>query len=408
MVRPDRAAAQRIWTSLNEFLQDYYVDGIVPFRTGLPLTDWWRGLEGKLKGGLNYALRDRRSSTRSSAFTGLNAQRLNLTQPPGHVAGPAELLHPGAARIQRATAMNPSTPSQEIAAFYGMVDMPLIKDRLRFIGGARLEYSYIKHRRLRAGGRSGQDVINDLDPLPGVSLVYTPRDDMNVRAAFSQTVSRPEFRELTPVFFTTLPGERALQGNPNLVTANITNYDLRWEWFFTPARARLGRLLLQGPQEPDRARHRHRCRRQRRPTSSSTTTAPPCGASSSRGARTSPSPSPWARKVDWLAPGRAASRRRAAADQRLDQPVADLRGLHPAAAVHRQGVAGARREVAAVRQPPYVVNAALEYDNTRWGIFRLLYNTIGPTIVAKGTQFSQASRWTTSRPRAAISSTSSG
>jgi len=35
-------------------------------------------------------------------------------------------------------------------------------------------------------------------------------------------------------------------------------------------------------------------------------------------------------------------------------------------------------------QASYVVNAALEYQNTTWGVWRLLYNTVGPYIVAAG------------------------
>jgi hypothetical protein len=56
---------------------------------------------------------------------------------------------------------------------------------------------------------------------------------MNVRASYSQTVARPESprarRDLPK-----LPGERERRGNPDLVQTDITSYDLRWEWFFSP------------------------------------------------------------------------------------------------------------------------------------------------------------------------------
>jgi len=57
---------------------------------------------------------------------------------------------------------------------------------------------------------------------------------MNVRASYSQTVARPEFRELAPATFPKIPGERERRGNPDLVQTDITSYDLRWEWFFSP------------------------------------------------------------------------------------------------------------------------------------------------------------------------------
>jgi outer membrane receptor protein involved in Fe transport len=57
---------------------------------------------------------------------------------------------------------------------------------------------------------------------------------MNVRASWSQSVSRPEFRELAPAEFPAQRGERSQFGNPLLIAANITNYDMRWEWFLSP------------------------------------------------------------------------------------------------------------------------------------------------------------------------------
>jgi outer membrane receptor protein involved in Fe transport len=102
------------------------------------------------------------------------------------------------------------------------------------VGGARVEYSLIQMDTF--------DVLGDplhvrkltVDPLPGVNLIYSPRDDMNVRASWSESVSRPEFRELAPVEFPAQRGELSTFGNPDLVQAEIKNYDLRWEWFFSP------------------------------------------------------------------------------------------------------------------------------------------------------------------------------
>jgi outer membrane receptor protein involved in Fe transport len=116
-----------------------------------------------------------------------------------------------------------------------MVDLPLWRDRLRFIGGARVEYSLI---RLDTADDQGNPLMvrkKNTDVLPGVNLVYSPRFDMNVRASWSKSVSRPEFRELSPVLFPEPRTFRSLVGNPDLVESKIKNYDLRWEWFFAPA-----------------------------------------------------------------------------------------------------------------------------------------------------------------------------
>jgi len=52
-----------------------------------------------------------------------------------------------------------------------------------------------------------------------------------VRAAFSQTVSRPEFRELAPFAFFDFSTVSVIYGNPDLRRALIRNYDARFEMF---------------------------------------------------------------------------------------------------------------------------------------------------------------------------------
>lgn len=384
---------QRIWTSLDEFLQDYYVDAIVPFRTGLPFTDVWSGLEGKLKAGINYAKRDREFLYQVfyTTGTGLNPDRLDLSLPPDTLLVPENYSTSGPFRFSRLS-YEPFDASQDIAAFYGMVDVPLIKDRLRVIGGTRLEYSYIQTDGFLRGVGPVGSILNTLDPLPGVNVVYTPREDMNIRAAWSQTVSRPEFRELTPVNFTTLPGERSLRGNPDLIESNITNWDLRWEWFFTPLELASAGFFYKDLENPIELM-----------------TGRDAGGSVSdvfvnfdratlwgfelEGRKNFGFVEPWARAVSWLQPlaphlADVEILVNVAINQSQTSKITDNPpGGYTPPPAYITKVAPAPGSAPLVAQPPFVVNAALEYTNARWGLFRLLYNTIGSSIVAKGTKF---------------------
>lgn len=56
--------------------------------------------------------------------------------------------------------------------------------------------------------------------------------DHQFRLGYSETVSRPDFRELSPAPFTNPLTGRDIIGNPDLKIAELTNYDLRWEWYF--------------------------------------------------------------------------------------------------------------------------------------------------------------------------------
>jgi outer membrane receptor protein involved in Fe transport len=73
--------------------------------------------------------------------------------------------------------------------------------------------------------------IANTDLLPAVNLTYELGDRTNIRAAFSQTLARPEFREISNFAFADYLGGQRVYGNPDLDQTNITNYDLRFETY---------------------------------------------------------------------------------------------------------------------------------------------------------------------------------
>ncbi len=73
--------------------------------------------------------------------------------------------------------------------------------------------------------------LETFDLLPGLNLTYRLTERMNLRAAVSRTVTRPDFRELAPFEFTDFVGGRTILGNPDLERTLINNYDFRWEVF---------------------------------------------------------------------------------------------------------------------------------------------------------------------------------
>jgi hypothetical protein len=217
----------RTYLGLDEYLTDSAVDVTVPFKTGLPFTDVWSGLPARFTFGPAYAYRRRLVEYRRFILQASNTQGLDLTQPPEVLLQPANVGTYFALR-EDTRPDDEFSATQEIAALYGMLELPLLADRLKIVGGVRTEYSYITATSRR------QTALNDLDPLPGVNLIYSPRDDMNVRYGYSMSVSRPEFRELTPSFYIVEEGELIVVGNQSLVSASIQSHDLRWEWFFSP------------------------------------------------------------------------------------------------------------------------------------------------------------------------------
>lgn len=69
--------------------------------------------------------------------------------------------------------------------------------------------------------------------LPAAAATWAYSDNAQLRAGFSRTLSRPDFRELSSAPFTDPELDIETLGNPNLRTTRIRNIDLRWEYYFS-------------------------------------------------------------------------------------------------------------------------------------------------------------------------------
>lgn len=123
--------------------------------------------------------------------------------------------------------------SEKLYAGYMMADLPfqMWKKNFRLIAGARVESNDQQLDSFDLQSRAVHVDLNKTDILPAVNLTYSVSEATNVRAAFSQTVSRPEFRELAPFAFYDFSSVSVVYGNPDLKRALIKNFDLRFETF---------------------------------------------------------------------------------------------------------------------------------------------------------------------------------
>jgi len=84
------------------------------------------------------------------------------------------------------------------------------------------------------GGTTGflPNTIEEAYALPAATVTWNFAEDMQLRAGASKTIGRPQFRELAPQQYTDVESDRTFIGNPYLLDTEITNYDLRYEWYF--------------------------------------------------------------------------------------------------------------------------------------------------------------------------------
>jgi len=226
----------RLFSELSEWMSDSAVDFTVP----VPITDsplpLFNGEEVRLKTGFAYAYRDRNFEQRRFRLNFGRVDRIDLTRPTEELLLPINIGVGSSNPFEFREAVDLSDDfdgTHEIAATYGLVDVPIVPQYLRLIAGARFEYSLLRTIGKTTSGNDASATINDTDILPGANFVYSPREDMNVRFGMSRTVSRPEFRELSETFILTSDGERQVFGNSKLVSTEVTSYDLRWEWFLS-------------------------------------------------------------------------------------------------------------------------------------------------------------------------------
>ena len=123
------------------------------------------------------------------------------------------------------------TAEDRLAAGYAMVDVP-VGSRLHLVGGARVERWQLDLTSFdRTLSRDSSVGRRNVDLLPSLAFNYALSPNQNLRLSVSQTLSRPEYREITDVqSFNPIDGT-FLFGNPELQRALIQNADARWEWF---------------------------------------------------------------------------------------------------------------------------------------------------------------------------------
>ncbi len=188
-----------------------------------------------VKFGAQYVERTRDFDSRRFRFVPINTSGIDLTATP-EALYTASNINNGVFEIKEETRVTDSyAAEQTTASFYGMVDLAF-SPRARMIAGARVEnfdqqvdtFDLFDFDDPPGVVRAR---IEETDIFPGVNFVFSPRIDQNIRVSFSQTVNRPEFRELAEFEFTDIVGGRGVVGNPDLTRTLIQNYDVRWELF---------------------------------------------------------------------------------------------------------------------------------------------------------------------------------
>nr|WP_068892048.1 TonB-dependent receptor [Pedobacter panaciterrae] len=170
---------------------------------------------------------------------------IDVNQPIDQILSPENFRPGGLVLVNYELPANQYTGGANLASAFANVESNIL-DNLRLIYGARVEFYTMSlstskelARRLPGSGGSGDDqspvdfIRYNTDVLPSASAIYSPLPSINVRAAYSKTLTRPEFREVSPYEYFDFVNGYATLGNPDLKRGTIQNLDFRVEWFPT-------------------------------------------------------------------------------------------------------------------------------------------------------------------------------
>jgi len=136
--------------------------------------------------------------------------------------------------------------AEKVAANFYKLDV-LFNDTWRLSGGARweefqqavipIDYTAFGSSRVPLSTEQlEQSVTKEDDWYPSVFLTYIRpgfwADEFQARFGYSETVTHPDIREISPSTYVDPLTEARVRGNPLLVSSDLNNWDARLEWYW--------------------------------------------------------------------------------------------------------------------------------------------------------------------------------
>jgi TonB-dependent receptor len=200
--------------------------------------------------------RERESEIRRFEFGGVGP----LANDPGVIGGatPDQVFTPGnigsngfqLREITRGT--DNYDAEQDLDALFVAADLNW-KSAYRFTLGLRHEANDQQVSTFALGSTTTAPTVariatNDL--LPSAAFTWLYSDAAQWRLSYSETLSRPDFRELSPAPYTDPLLDLETIGNPDLKPTAIKHLDLRWEYYFSYSESFSAALFLKDFSDP--------------------------------------------------------------------------------------------------------------------------------------------------------------
>ncbi|TKB44482.1 TonB-dependent receptor domain-containing protein [Thalassotalea mangrovi] len=239
-LRKATTASRYTFQDLNDRVENY------GFNVSLPLT--WDRSEIELKAGGDFIEKSRDAFARRIDWNTLAFANYDLAGFAVNdiLTDDAILNQPfnGNERIIRDTSVagDDYLSAQMVDAYYGEIDW-FYDNTWRVSAGVRWEdFRQVVAPLDPATGQfdiPSEPTVDDLaklafkedDIYPAVALTYVLDQEMQFRASYGESAVRPDIREVAPATYIDPLTEFPVGGTPRVVSTQVKNYDLRWEWY---------------------------------------------------------------------------------------------------------------------------------------------------------------------------------
>lgn len=233
----------RIWRTLDEF-------NLVGKLDLTRQTDIF-GRNGKIRFGGNYVYKDREFNIQSFQF---NPGNITFTGDPNAILNEENLFDAeninGVRHNPDFIPNNPNAYQSNLTNIggYGSAELKP-SERLKAVVGVRMEKYVQYYTGTNANATIVLDndkVLDDVDFFPTINLIYSLKENQNLRFSATRTIARPSFKELSyaeildPItgrtfigglFPESTNGGSEVLWDGNLAATRINNFDVRWELF---------------------------------------------------------------------------------------------------------------------------------------------------------------------------------
>ena len=224
---------EKLYNSLEDTSQD------VSFKFALPIVEF-DNFDFLAKVGFQYIQKDRESETKRFKYGQIDAAiAQSVTGNPDVLTNSLEeictdaVIDAGGCILEDSTSASDRYSAKQSIRSYFVDSESRVMDFMKLNIGARLEES--RQSILTYQGVDREIVesgLNMEDILPVYRVTFFLSDSLQLRGAYSETVSRPDFKDLNPGSYFDDEKGRSVSGNLGLKGTVIKNYDARLEWYF--------------------------------------------------------------------------------------------------------------------------------------------------------------------------------